>query len=114
MTEELYGYIQALGGRFNELETLVQKINLGISPNGKQPSSPASLFSFACLLVAFQDIVQRNVIEVRQYGFGEMVDDVDYNLDWSVIQFWAIVKQLCRASSVSLCNTETGCLILFV
>jgi hypothetical protein len=110
MTEELYGYIQALGGRFNELEILVQKMDLGISPHGKQlsVSLPLSLFSLACLLflVAFQEIVQRNVIEVRQYGFGEMVDDVDYNLDWSVIQFWSIVKRLCQATIVSLCNTE--------
>lgn len=41
------------------------------------------------------------MIEIRKYGFGEMVDDEEYDLDWSVIQFWQIVKKLTEVKSVS-------------
>ncbi|KAI8081771.1 RNA12 protein-domain-containing protein [Halteromyces radiatus] len=85
ITPELYDIVDALGGRLNELELLVQKLKLDIPPQ-----------------VAFDDIVQRNVIEIRKYGFGEMVDDeYDVNLDWSVIQFWQIVKLLTKANSIN-------------
>jgi hypothetical protein len=48
------------------------------------------------------------VIEIRKYGFGEMVDDEEYDLDWSVIQFWQIVKKLTEVKSVSHWGTAAA------
>ncbi|ORX62891.1 hypothetical protein DM01DRAFT_1330999 [Hesseltinella vesiculosa] len=77
VTQEIRDIVDAFGGRLTELELFVQKLKLKASPQE-----------------AFDDIVQRNVIEIRKYGFGEMVDDEEFNLDWSVVQFWEIVKLL--------------------
>lgn len=44
----------------------------------------------------------RNLTEIRKYGFGESVTDVESNLEWTSIQFWTIVKQLTNKISVSL------------
>jgi hypothetical protein len=46
------------------------------------------------------DIVQRNMIEIRKYGFGEELQDSD-DLGWSGIQFWQVVKQLATENIVS-------------
>lgn len=46
------------------------------------------------------DIVQRNMIEIRKYGFGEELQDSD-ELSWSGIQFWQVVKQLANENIVS-------------
>ncbi|KAI8066496.1 RNA12 protein-domain-containing protein [Gongronella butleri] len=84
ITDELRDIVQALGGRLTELESLVQKLKLNMTPRA-----------------AFDDIVQRNVIEIRKYGFGEMVDDEEYDLDWSLVQFWEIVKLLTQTDVIN-------------
>ncbi|CAO3589006.1 unnamed protein product [Absidia cylindrospora] len=91
ITDELYDIVEALGGRLNELELFVQKLKMNIPPK-----------------TAFEDIVQRNVIEIRKYGFGEMVDDEEYDLDWSVIQFWQIVKKLTEVKSLNYDELKWG------
>ncbi|CAO3616601.1 unnamed protein product [Cunninghamella echinulata] len=91
ISDDIEEIVDAFGGRLNELEQLVQKIKLDITPKD-----------------AFNEIVQRNVIEVRKYGFGELVDDEDYDLDWSVIQFWEIVKLLAEAKTLNYDEMKWG------
>lgn len=50
---------------------------------------------------ALDDIVQRNMIEIRKYGFGEELTDSE-GLNWTGIQFWQVVKQLANSNMVSI------------
>jgi hypothetical protein len=63
---------------------------------------PFTEFAYLFLLAAFEDIVTRNLIEIRKYGFGDSQSDEENKLEWSPIQFWTIVKQLTNKISVSL------------
>ncbi|KAI8390823.1 RNA12 protein-domain-containing protein [Radiomyces spectabilis] len=81
--ENLHDIVAALGGRLTELELLVQKMKMNMDAQS-----------------AFDDIVQRNVIEIRKYGFGESGVD-DNRMEWSPIQFWDIVKRLTKAKSIN-------------
>ncbi|RCH88100.1 mitochondrial escape protein 2, partial [Rhizopus stolonifer] len=49
---------------------------------------------------AFEDIVARNLIEIRKYGFGDSSDD-STKLDWTAHQFWTIVKLLTQKKSIN-------------
>lgn len=51
-------------------------------------------------IAAFEDIVTRNLIEIRKYGFGDSSDETN-KLEWSSTQFWTIVKLLTNKMSVS-------------
>ncbi|GAA5796012.1 RNA12 protein-domain-containing protein [Helicostylum pulchrum] len=73
---ELPDVVAALGGRLTELELLVQKMKMKMDAQ-----------------TAFEDIVTRNLIEIRKYGFGDSWDE-DKKMEWSSIQFWTIVKLL--------------------
>ena len=73
---------------------------------GKTPPPPRILTDLLPTLAAFEDIVQRNVIEIRQYGFGDVLDTENCSLEWSAIQFWEIVKRLAVNKSVSLSATH--------
>lgn len=75
--------ISALGGRLTELEVLVQKMKMNIDAQ-----------------TAFEDIITRNLIEIRKYGFGDSSSE-NHQLEWTPIQFWAIVKLLAEKPSVS-------------
>lgn len=52
-------------------------------------------------IAAFDDIVSRNVVEIRKYGFNEASEEDDHSLPWLPIQFWEIVKGLANMKSVS-------------
>ena len=54
-------------------------------------------------VAAFEDIVQRNVVEIRKYGFNEGAENEleDVKVEWTGIQFWQIVKALSESKSVS-------------
>ncbi|KAI8090206.1 RNA12 protein-domain-containing protein [Gilbertella persicaria] len=80
---ELPRIVSALGGRLTELELLVQKMKMKMD---------------AC--TAFEDIVARNLIEIRKYGFGDSSDD-STKLDWTAHQFWTIVKLLTQKKSIN-------------
>lgn len=83
--EDLHQIVIDLGGRLTELELLIQKMKMNMNPKA-----------------AFEDIVQRNVVEIRKYGFKEAVETDDkYSPQWSAIQFWEIVKGLASSKSVS-------------
>ncbi|CEI89500.1 hypothetical protein RMCBS344292_03855 [Rhizopus microsporus] len=75
--------VSALGGRLTELEVLVQKMKMNMDA-----------------LSAFEDIVTRNLIEIRKYGFGDSSNE-DNKLEWSSIQFWTIVKLLSEKHSIN-------------
>jgi hypothetical protein len=52
-----------------------------------------------CCAEALNDIVQRNMVEIRKYGFGEELSDTE-DVAWSGIQFWQVVKQLATSTTV--------------
>ncbi|KAI9274452.1 RNA12 protein-domain-containing protein [Phascolomyces articulosus] len=89
--EKLYPVVQALGGRLTELELLVQKLKMNMSPQD-----------------ALEDIVQRTVIEIRKYGFNETADIEEHKMEWSDIQFWEIVKGLAQNKSVNFDELKFG------
>lgn len=72
----LHAVVSALGGRLTELELLVQKMKMNMDAE-----------------TAFDDIVTRNLVEIRKYGFGDTSTD-DSKPEWTSTQFWTIVKQL--------------------
>ena len=53
------------------------------------------------MAAAFEDIVTRNLIEIRKYGFGDSSYESS-KLEWSSTQFWTIVKLLTNNMSVSV------------
>ncbi|KAI7905156.1 RNA12 protein-domain-containing protein [Cokeromyces recurvatus] len=78
----LHDVVSALGGRLTELELLVQKMKMKMDAQ-----------------TAFEDIVTRNLIEIRKYGFGDSSVD-NYIMEWTATQFWTIVKLLAKNKSV--------------
>ncbi|KAI8968296.1 RNA12 protein-domain-containing protein [Mycotypha africana] len=82
--------VGALGGRLTELELLVQKMRMQMDAQ-----------------TAFEDIVSRNMIEIRKYGFGDAVDDY-HKIEWTPTQFWAIVKRLTQSASINYDELKWG------
>ncbi|KAI8372407.1 RNA12 protein-domain-containing protein [Blakeslea trispora] len=80
---ELPKVVSALGGRLTELELLVQKMKMKMDAK-----------------TAFEDIVARNLIEIRKYGFGDSTES-DSKLEWTAPQFWTVVKLLSEKKSVN-------------
>jgi hypothetical protein len=62
-------------------------------------SNPNANPNLSQILAAFEDIVTRNLIEIRKYGFGDTSDESN-KLEWSSTQFWTIVKLLTNKMSV--------------
>ncbi|KAI9470931.1 MAG: RNA12 protein-domain-containing protein [Benjaminiella poitrasii] len=87
---ELQDVVAALGGRLTELELLVQKMKMKMDPR-----------------TAFEDIVTRNLIEIRKYGFGDSSDD-SYKMEWSATQFWTVVKLLTNNTSINYDELKWG------
>jgi hypothetical protein len=85
--ERLSECIKHLGGRFNDLDILIQKIQ-----TGKQPEE------------ATMEMINRAVAELRKLGLQEGVDE--QAVGWTPIQFWKIAQLLCKNSQIpydSLC-----------
>ncbi|OBZ89957.1 Mitochondrial escape protein 2 [Choanephora cucurbitarum] len=80
---ELPKVVSALGGRLTELELLVQKMKMNMDAK-----------------TAFEDIVARNLIEIRKYGFGDSTE-CDSKLEWTAPQFWTIVKLLSEKKHIN-------------
>ncbi|EJF62443.1 exonuclease [Dichomitus squalens LYAD-421 SS1] len=76
-------YIERLGGRASDLESLVHKVRSGMSVEE-----------------AVDDIVIRGVSELRKNAFGDDVEDAK-NLAWTREQAWILVKQLAKQPEVS-------------
>lgn len=87
----LHAVVSALGGRLTELELLVQKMKMDMDAE-----------------TAFDDIVLRNLIEIRKYGFGDTATDDSSKPDWTSTQFWTIVKQLSKNISINYDELKWG------
>ncbi len=74
--------INKLGGRMIDLETLVYKVRTG-----------------GQIKDALDDIVLRNVVELRKQAFGDDSEDAK-NLQWSRAQAWKIVSDLAKSGEV--------------
>lgn len=80
-TNYLLPYLKTLGGRFNDLDLFVSKIQSGLSPE-----------------VAFDDMIHRAVTELRKSGNLEEGNAVKNG--WTNIQFWKIVTILAQKPEV--------------
>jgi hypothetical protein len=74
--------IAKLGGRMVDLETLVYKVRTGSS-----------------IKEAVDDIVRRNVVELRKQAFGDDAEDAK-SLPWTRAQAWKIVSDLAKSGEV--------------
>jgi hypothetical protein len=72
-----------LGGRMVDLETLVYKVRNGSS-----------------IRDAVDDIVLRNVVELRKQAFGDDAEDAK-SLPWTRTQAWRVVQELAKDGEVS-------------
>ncbi|RUP43989.1 RNA12 protein-domain-containing protein [Jimgerdemannia flammicorona] len=73
--------VAALGGRLTDLQLLVQKIRGGLDPDA-----------------ALHDIVQRAIVEIRKYGFGDDIgpDAPGSKFRWTDVQFFQVMSALGR------------------
>jgi hypothetical protein len=83
MSAEDRAQITKLGGRMVDLETLVYKVRTG-----------------APVKEAVDDIVLRNVVELRKAAFGDDAEDAK-TLSWTRSQAWMVVKELAKSGKVS-------------
>ncbi|KAF7800270.1 hypothetical protein EIP86_011517 [Pleurotus ostreatoroseus] len=75
-------YVERLGGRAEDLESLVHKVRSGMT-----------------IEQAVDDIVHRGVGELRKNAFGDDNEDAK-NLPWSREQAWFLLKQLAKHGEV--------------
>ncbi|KAJ1023023.1 hypothetical protein NDA13_005071 [Ustilago tritici] len=76
-------WVDKLGGRLTDLETLVQKVSLGQTVES-----------------AVQDIISRSVVELRKNAFGDDSSEAS-SLPWTRSQAWTIVQKLAKSGEVS-------------
>lgn len=75
--------VSKLGGRMVDLETLVYKVRSG-----------------STIRTAVDDIVLRNVVELRKQAFGDDAMDAKM-LPWTRAQAWRVVQELAKNGEVS-------------
>ncbi|KAI0928247.1 hypothetical protein AcW1_005551 [Taiwanofungus camphoratus] len=76
-------YVQRLGGRASDLESLIHKIRNGQS-----------------IEEAIEDIIVRGVSEIRKNAFGDDSEDAK-NLPWTREQAWTLMKRLAKQPEIS-------------
>ncbi|RPD65868.1 exonuclease [Lentinus tigrinus ALCF2SS1-7] len=76
-------YIERLGGRASDLESLVHKVRSGMTVEE-----------------AVDDIVTRGVSELRKNAFGDDIEDAK-SLPWTREQAWILMKQLSKQPEIS-------------
>ncbi|KAK0210434.1 RNA12 protein-domain-containing protein [Desarmillaria ectypa] len=76
-------YLERLGGRSSDLETLVHKVR-----NGQQVEE------------AVEDIINQGVGEIQKNAFGDDEDDAK-RLPWTREQAWMVVKRLANQPDIS-------------
>ncbi|EJT98381.1 hypothetical protein DACRYDRAFT_96567, partial [Dacryopinax primogenitus] len=74
--------VRRLGGRLTDLESFVYKVR-----NGQTISE------------AVEDIISRNVAEVRKNAFGDDAEDAK-NLPWTTEQAWSIFRRLAKQDEI--------------
>ncbi|TFK25029.1 exonuclease [Coprinopsis marcescibilis] len=82
-------YVQRLGGRTSDLESLIHKVRSGQTVEA-----------------AVDEIISQGVSELRKNAFGDDVEDVK-GLPWSKEQIWTIIKQLSQKPEISYYNLLT-------
>ncbi|OCH95302.1 hypothetical protein OBBRIDRAFT_878653 [Obba rivulosa] len=80
---EEVSYIQRLGGRASDLESLVHKARSGLT-----------------IQEAVEDIVARSTAEIQKNAFGDDLEDAK-NLPWTREQVWILMKQLSTKPEIS-------------
>ncbi|KAG8903451.1 mitochondrial escape protein 2 [Tulasnella sp. 403] len=83
LTVEDEMWVERLGGRASDLDTLIHKVRNGSSVKD-----------------AVQDIIVRGVAELRKTAFGDEVDDAK-DLPWKPEQVWSVLKQLSQHDEIS-------------
>ncbi|KAJ7903824.1 RNA12 protein-domain-containing protein [Mycena olivaceomarginata] len=81
-TREQVASVERLGGRATDLENLIHKVRNGATVEG-----------------AVEDIIYREVNEVRKKAFGDDAEDAK-NLPWGREQAWALFKLLSKNSEL--------------
>ncbi|KAH9901129.1 RNA12 protein-domain-containing protein [Cubamyces lactineus] len=82
-TQQQLAYIDRLGGRASDLESLIHKVRSGLTVEE-----------------AVDDIVVRGVSELRKNAFGDDIEDAK-NLPWTREQAWILMKQLSKQPEIS-------------
>ncbi|KAJ1725591.1 mitochondrial escape protein 2 [Coemansia erecta] len=72
-----------LGGRLEDLQLFVQKVQTGESVSA-----------------ALEDIIQRSITEIRKYAFANDSEVGQYEHTWTPEQFWYLLTELARDGSV--------------
>ncbi|KAF8906048.1 RNA12 protein-domain-containing protein [Gymnopilus junonius] len=75
-------YVERLGGRASDLESLIHKVRSGMKVDE-----------------AVEDIINRGVAELRKSAFGDDADDAK-NLPWTRYQAWKVLKALSKSPEV--------------
>ncbi|GAC92454.1 potential mitochondrial maintenance protein [Pseudozyma hubeiensis SY62] len=83
LDEETASWVDKLGGRLTDLETLVQKVSLGQTVES-----------------AVQDIISRSVVELRKNAFGDDSGEAS-SLPWTRSQAWTVVNKLAKTGEIS-------------
>lgn len=83
LDENTAAWVDKLGGRLTDLETLVQKVSLGQSVES-----------------AVQDIISRSVVELRKNAFGDDSSEAS-SLPWTRSQAWTVVNKLAKKGEIS-------------
>ncbi|SNX85177.1 related to PRP12 - involved in early maturation of pre-rRNA [Melanopsichium pennsylvanicum] len=83
LDDETASWVDKLGGRLTDLETLIQKVSLGQSVES-----------------AVQDIISRSVVELRKNAFGDDASEAS-SLPWTRSQAWTVVNKLAKKGEVS-------------
>ncbi|KAJ7929322.1 RNA12 protein-domain-containing protein [Mycena leptocephala] len=81
-TREQIACVERLGGRASDLESLIYKVRNG-----------------ATVEAAVDDIIIREVSEVRKKAFGDDADDAK-NLPWGREQAWSLFKRLSKQAEI--------------
>ncbi|KAF7338610.1 Mitochondrial escape protein 2 [Mycena venus] len=81
-SREQISAVERLGGRATDLESLIHKVRNGASVED-----------------AVEDIIYREVSEVRKKGFGDDAEDAK-NLPWGREQAWSLFKMLSKKSEL--------------
>ncbi|KAK7015902.1 mitochondrial escape protein 2 [Paramarasmius palmivorus] len=82
LTSEETSYLERLGGRSSDLESLIHKVRNGQSVKD-----------------AVEDIIYRGVAELRKSAFGDDSEDAK-NLPWTREQAWTVLKLLSQQAEV--------------
>lgn len=83
LDDETATWVDKLGGRLTDLETLVQKVSLGQTVQS-----------------AVEDIISRTVVELRKNAFGDDSSEAS-SLPWTREHAWLIVEHLAKKGEVS-------------